>query len=224
MKLILWDIDGTLALVPAGERAMGLALEEMGVAGGTIHSVDYRGRTDRFIGEALLAHYGLPNGEPELHAFTELYLRYLAASVAADGGKTLPGIVAILEAVKARPDLAQGLLTGNMEQGAKIKLEHHRVWHYFEFGAFADDSKLRNDLGPHALRRANDLHGRTFRPEDTFIVGDTPHDIACAHVIGAKCLAVATGHYTQEQLRDAGADAVLADLTNPKAFFAVIDR
>ena len=224
MKLILWDIDGTLALIPAGERAMDLALEELGVAGGTIRAVDYRGRTDRFIGEALLRHYGLPAGEPELHALTELYLKHLAASVTRDKGKVLPGIIAILEMIHLRPDLAQGLLTGNLERGAKLKLEPHRVWHYFEFGAFADDSKIRDELGPHALRRAKDRHGREFRPGDVFIVGDTPHDIACAHVIGAKCLAVATGHYSAEALAQAGADAVLADLSSPEAFFAVIDR
>lgn len=224
MKLILWDIDGTLALIPAGERAMDLALRELGIPEGTIHAVDYRGRTDRYIGEALLAHYGLPGGERELHALMELYVKHLAEAVATHGGRVLPGIVAILEAVRQRPDLAQGLLTGNLERGAQIKLEHHRVWHYFEFGAFADDSKLRNDLGPHALRRAKDRHGHEFRPEDVFIVGDTPHDIACAKAIGAKCLAVATGHYSAETLAQHGADAVLADLSDPKAFFAVIDR
>ena len=71
------------------------------------------------------------------------------------------------------PDVAQGLLTGNVERGARIKLEHYGVWHYFEFGAFGDDSALRNDLGPHALRRAKEKHAADFDPANTFIIGDT---------------------------------------------------
>jgi phosphoglycolate phosphatase-like HAD superfamily hydrolase len=106
-----------------------------------------------------------------------------------------------LKAAADHGSIAQGLLTGNMRRGAQVKLAHHGLWEHFAFGAFADDSEVRNDLGPHALRRAREHHGVEFAAANVWIIGDTPHDIACGKVIGAKTLAVATGGYTLEQLR-----------------------
>ena len=85
----------------------------------------------------------------------------------------------------AHPDIHQALLTGNLRAGAKLKLEHLGIWKYFEFGAFADDSSNRNELGPFALRRAKEKLGIDFSPERVWIIGDTPHDIACGKAIGA---------------------------------------
>ena len=224
MKLILWDIDGTLVCTGrAGERALLRALKELAGIDGTLDAIDYRGRTDVFIADGILKHYNVPTGPTTLHDFTELYLRFLTLELPSTEGKTHPGILDILEAAHQRDDLAQGLLTGNLKQGAKIKLEHYNVWHYFEFGAFADDSRLRNDLGPFALRRAGEIHAETFDPKDVFIVGDTQHDIECAKVIGANSIAVATGHYSLEELAKFQPTALLPDLGDPAAFFRIID-
>ena len=225
MKLILWDIDGTLVDTDrAGERALLKALKETAGIDGSLNDIDYRGRTDAFIAREIFKFYKIPFSDEALNAFMERYLRNLAAELSATTlGKTHPGIVGLLEAIKARPDLAQGLLTGNLKRGAELKLSHFDVWRYFEFGAFANDSHLRNDLGPHALRRARDHHGHEFKVEEVFVVGDTPHDIECAKVIGANSIAVATGHFTSAQLAPFEPTALLEDLSDAAAFFAVID-
>jgi len=224
MKLILWDIDGTLVCTgKAGEKALVRAIETVTGKAASLEGIDYRGRTDAFIAREIFRHHELPFSERALHEFMELYLTNLQAEMPLSDGKTHPGILDILEQVRHRPDLAQGLLTGNLRRGAEIKLDHYQVWRYFEFGAFADDSHIRNELGPFALRRAKDRHARDFAPEDVFIVGDTPHDIACAKAIGAKSIAVATGHFTLAELAKHEPTALLQDLGDPAAFFAVVD-
>jgi phosphoglycolate phosphatase-like HAD superfamily hydrolase len=125
----------------------------------------------------------------------------------------------VLAAVAARPGVAQGLLTGNLVRGARAKLTHHGLWDYFPFGAFADDGELRNDLGPHALSRAREHHGVAFAPDDVWIIGDTPHDIACGKIIGARTLAVTTGYYSAAELAAYAPDAVLPDLADSGKFF-----
>ena len=129
---------------------------------------------------------------------------------------------ALLATAGARPDVAQGLLTGNVERGARTKLSHHDLWDHFPFGAFADDSEFRNELGPHALRRAHAHTGVHFPPTRTWIIGDTPHDIACARVIGANVIAVATGTHTAAELAAHSPDALLADLADAAAFWNII--
>jgi phosphoglycolate phosphatase-like HAD superfamily hydrolase len=101
-------------------------------------------------------------------------------------------------------------------------LRHHGLWHHFPFGAFADDSERRNDLGPHALRRAREHHGVEFAPKNVWIIGDTPHDIACGKVIGARTLAVATGDYGADELAAHAPCALLTDLTDHAAFWAAV--
>jgi len=225
MKLILWDIDGTLVCTgKAGETALLKAIKEKTGKDGSLDVIDYRGRTDLFIARQILDHHGLPITSESLHAFTECYLKHLAIELPkAKDGRLLPGILAALEAVKKHKGIAQGLLTGNLVKGAQLKLDHYSVWHYFEFGAFADDSHIRDELGPYALRRAKDRHGRDFKPKDVFIVGDTPHDIACARAIGANSIAVATGNFSKDDLLKCEPTAYFDDLSDLNAFFAVIE-
>jgi phosphoglycolate phosphatase-like HAD superfamily hydrolase len=102
-----------------------------------------------------------------------------------------------------------------------VKLSHHGIWEYFRFGAFADDSEHRNDLGPHALRRAQRLHGVSISPRQVWVVGDTPHDIECARALGANSVAIATGGHTREALALHRPTALLDDLADPEAFWQV---
>ena len=134
----------------------------------------------------------------------------------------LPGVREVLAALTARGDVAQGLLTGNMRAGARAKLEHHSLWNTFAFGAFADDSEHRNELGPHALRRAREHHGVEFRAENTWIIGDTPHDIACGRAIGARTLAVATGGCSLEELSRHQPTALVADLSETEVIVRLL--
>lgn len=222
--LLLWDIDGTLLFGDhAGERALLASMRRVFGIEGSLQHVDIAGRTDRYITENLLRAHGIEPTPAAVHDFLEGYLAALPEEMPRGKPRLLPGIVTILEAVAARADLAQGLLTGNLQRGARLKLEPFGVWHYFPFGAFADDSMLRNELGPHALRRAAAHHAVGFSAERTFIIGDTPHDIDCARAVGARAIAVATGRYSVEQLAAHGADLSLPDLGDPAAFFAFID-
>jgi len=106
------------------------------------------------------------------------------------------------------------LLTGNVSRGAQLKLEHYGVWHFFEFGAFADDHQDRNRLGIFARSRAKEKHGREFAASEIDVIGDTPRDIACGKAFGARTIAVATGTWSHEQLAKYQPDFLIDDLSN----------
>ena len=222
-KLLLWDIDGTILHTgKAGETALNHALEKLhGISHG-LRGLEIAGRTDRWIVEQLLAREGLPHGERDIARFLDVYVERLAEELPRRKGGLHPGVLGILEEAHRRPDLVQGLLTGNIEKGARLKLTRYGVNHFFAFGAFADDSPVRNELGPHAQRRAQDRIGEEFPPERIYIIGDTPHDVACARAIGAKAIAVATGSFSEKELASCGADAVFTDLGHPEKFFRLL--
>jgi phosphoglycolate phosphatase len=224
-KLILWDIDGTILRTNrAGIVALTRAFEKLFGREPDMSTVEVAGRTDKWISARMLESNGLLVSHENVHSLVDTYLTLLPEELSTKPGRVLPGVKALLDTLRERPDVVQGLLTGNVERGARIKLEHYAVWHYFEFGAFGDDSALRNELGPHALRRAGERHSIQFLPAKTFVIGDTPHDIECGKVIGACTIGVATGAYSVEQLKAHAPTAVLADFSDPTAFLEVIDR
>ena len=220
MRLILWDIDGTLITsARAGERALVRALKSEFSIEGTLGQVELAGRTDRHIAEQIFALHGMEATHENVHRFFEAYLGYLAEEMHNGPAITLPGVTDVLERLAQTDGIAQGLLTGNIARGARIKLEHFDVWRYFPYGAFADDSAIRNELGPHALRRATEFHGYGFKGSDVVVVGDTPYDIECGQAIGAATVAVTTGHYTTETLLAHHPDLILRDFSNPLRFY-----
>lgn len=223
-SLLLWDIDGTLVYMDrAGERALLLAIKELYERDLGVHlPIDLRGRTDTSIVRDLLAFIGIPGSEQEEKRLQLGYLSHMPTTMPTGKAVVLGGIFDALEAVHHHPEIHQGLLTGNLEEGAKLKLSYLSLWHYFEFGAFADDSYDRNDLGPHALARAKEKLGIDFPPERVFIIGDTPHDIACGKAIGAKTIAVATGAFSVEELAKLNPTHVFPNLHDTKALLDVV--
>jgi len=213
--LLLFDIDGTLITSGgAGERALRAGfLERFGIED-DLQNVEIAGRTDPGIARAMLRAHGLRDTPENITAFIDAYLAHLVAELPHAGGRLLPGIPALLAALKPRPEVVLALLTGNVERGAEIKLTHFGVWHFFEFGAYADDHHDRNELGPFARRRAIEKHGGEFPPERIVILGDTPHDIACARAIGAKVIAIATGKFTRAELEAHRPDDAFDDLAD----------
>jgi phosphoglycolate phosphatase-like HAD superfamily hydrolase len=222
--LLLWDIDGTLLTAGgAGMRALQVALQRVFSIHGSINDIDFAGRTDRWIMRQIFTKFGLPAVEENFSRLTDGYVAALPEQLADRGVKLLPGVPALLETAIDRGDIALGLLTGNLRRGAEAKLSSRDLWRYFPFGAFADDSEDRDQLGPHALRRARAQHGVDFAPANTWVIGDTPHDVVCARAFGARAVAVATGQHQFAQLQSLQPDAVFQDLADAASFWRVIE-
>jgi phosphoglycolate phosphatase-like HAD superfamily hydrolase len=223
-SLLLWDIDGTLVCTDrAGERSLLILIRELyGRELGDKLPVVLQGRTDTSIARDILAWLGIPATPEEERRFRDAYIALLPKTLPAGKSKLHPGIREALDAVHAHPEIHQGLLTGNHQEGARLKLSHLGIWHYFEFGAYADDSHIRDELGPFALARAKEKLGIAFPPERVYIIGDTPHDIACGKAIGAKTIAVATGSFSVEQLSALNPTHTFADLSDTQALLKVI--
>ncbi|HEY1120591.1 MAG TPA: HAD family hydrolase [Haloferula sp.] len=216
VKLWLFDIDGTLVDTGgAGMRALQEAAEEC--FGGSGPQLDLAGSTDLGVLAGILAHFDRAHGPDEEATFFACYLRHLEKNLAGGGysGRVLPGAAELLEDLARLPDVTVGLLTGNIAGGAAAKMRHFGLDAHFAFGAYGCDYADRNLLGPVALQRAAVHVGRDFAAAETLVIGDTPKDVACAKAMGARCLAVATGHFSAEQLRECGADFVVERLDDP---------
>jgi phosphoglycolate phosphatase-like HAD superfamily hydrolase len=223
-KLLLFDIDGTLITSGgAGERALRLGFRDRFGIEDDLSTVEIAGRTDSGIVRRMLAAHRLPETPENIAAFFDGYLHHLARELPRTVGRLLPGILPLLEALKARSDIVLALLTGNLVRGAEMKLTHYGVWHYFEFGAYADDHHDRNRLGIFAKARAREKYGVDFPSERIFVLGDTPHDITCARAIDAKAIAIATGKFTRPELENHAPDFVFDDLSDLAAVMAAID-
>jgi phosphoglycolate phosphatase len=222
--LLLWDIDGTLiASGGAGMHALQRALREVFGIEGSLADIEFGGRTDTWIMREVFRKFSLPATPENFSRYFEGYIAALPAALDNPHARVLPGVREILRAAATHGGFAQGLLTGNMRRGAQVKLAHHGLWDHFAFGAFGDDSEHRNELGPHAVRRALERHGINFAADDVWIIGDTPHDIACGKAIGARTLAVATGGSTLEQLRAHAPTAVLENLADTNAVLQLLE-
>ena len=211
--LMLFDIDGTL-IDTGGKGMAALRKTAIEVFGNEGPPLDLAGSTDLGILENLHAHFSTAPCAERTHRFFETYHVHLKDSLASNPaeGRVLDGVVELLQDIAGAPHAKPALLTGNTMQGAWIKLRHYRLDHHFAFGAYGSDRADRNLLGRIALERALAHTGQAYDPERTLIIGDTPKDIACAHAVGAKCLAVATGQFSADQLVAAGADWVVSSL------------
>jgi phosphoglycolate phosphatase len=215
-KVVLFDIDGTLVLTGrAGVRAMNRACQEIIGHTEALDGIPVAGRTDWIILHDTLERIGRQLDEGLFNQLRTRYLTYLRDEIVLPGTGfkgALPGVTGLLDMLQARSDVFLGLLTGNFEEGARIKLEHFDLWRYFRCGAFGDDAADRNVLVPIALARARASGLPEMQPHDVIVVGDTPHDVACALAVGATPVAVATGSFTAAELRTSGASLVLPTL------------
>lgn len=217
-RLFLFDIDGTLITSGgAGEGALIDAMRSRFDVSEDLSGILLAGATDAAIARLLLEKHGLEVTPENQTALLDGYLHHLAERMGRHDGRVLPGILDLLEKLREHPEAVVGLLTGNVVRGAEIKLRHYGMWDYFAFGAFADDHHDRNELGPFARRRALEFHGTEIPPERIYVLGDTPRDIACGRVIGAKTVAIATGHYSEADLADHRPDFLFPDLRDTRA-------
>jgi phosphoglycolate phosphatase-like HAD superfamily hydrolase len=226
MRLLLFDIDGTLMYSGgAGFAAMERALEErFGVRNATRGVVPH-GKTDPLILREIFGSFGLPPGDEQfaIEELAETYERHLIEEMPTAPARLLPGVKELLMTLDQASDTMLGLLTGNLEPTARIKLERFDLNRHFPFGAFGSDHEERVRLPALAVERAEAIAGAAIGlGRHVHVIGDTPRDVACALDNGATAVAVATGSYSVDDLRAAGAHIVFEDFAATDDVAAVL--
>lgn len=225
--LVLFDIDGTILLANgAGRRSVHQAMHDVfGASGPESHPFD--GKTDPQIVRELGTLAGIAEDviAERMDAALDRYFRYLESDITAapDTVQLLPGVHALLDALEARDDIMLGLLTGNIKQGAALKLRTVNVApERFLVGAYGCDAPARPDLPAIAQRRASAHLGAHLPGSRIVIIGDTPHDLTCGLGIGAMAIGVETGRYRAADLQPYEPLAVFANLVDTAAVVAAI--
>lgn len=213
MHALLFDIDGTLILSGgAGKAAMEAALADVFDLKHPADGVPYSGRTDRAIVSDIFCLFGIADTEENHLRVRAVYLEHLPRELAARKGRILPGVEALLAELERRDDVAVGLLTGNVSEAAQLKLKRFAIDHHFAFGGYGDVHADRALVAQDALTAASEHLGSAHCVKQTWVIGDTPLDVACARAIGARVVAVATGVHDIDELAATEPDVVLPDL------------
>ena len=215
IRLVLFDIDGTLVHTGhAGTRAFAKTFAtEFDLHHGS-EKMKFAGRTDVSLVREFFKIHGLDESPAHFRQFFARYVFWLDHILAHTTGQACPGIFEFIRDLQALPDPPMlGLLTGNIQLGAEIKLRHFGLWDKFMMGGFADDHEDRNHIAVAALERGRRVLAGNLQPPEIVVIGDTPFDVRCGKFIGAKTLAVATGGASLEELKPHAADWTVADLT-----------
>lgn len=224
--VLLFDVDGTLVTTGGvGRRALEVAFERSFQRRDACRSFRLDGMTDRAIVRTGLIAIGLEPTEEHIDRVLAGYLEALAEEVAAAPAATYrvhAGVLGVLEAAAAREATAIGLGTGNIREGARIKLERVGIYHHFAFGGFGCDAEDRPALIRRGAERGAARLGMPLEECRVVIIGDTPKDVAAAQALGADSVGVGTASFTPAQLRAAGATHAFADLAAPGAREAVL--
>ncbi|MFO0594018.1 MAG: HAD family hydrolase [Myxococcaceae bacterium] len=222
--VLLFDIDGTLITTGgAGRRAIDRAFGELHGDPSACSQFSFSGMTDRAIARQGLSTLGKPHDDAAIDALLAVYVRALAEEVQktpADKYRVHPGMHEAIAAGLER-GMAVGLGTGNVKEGARIKLERVGLYAHFSFGGFGDDHELRPELIRAGAERGKAKLG--VREARVVVIGDTPKDVSAAQAIGAESVAVATGGHKLEELRACGATWAFGSLADAGALQAVLD-
>lgn len=222
MHICLFDIDGTLLNTGgAGGAAMLAALEEVFGVTRPIDGIPMAGRTDRAITHDLFRYFEIEHHPEVWRNFIGTYLRLLPKFLDERTGMVLPGIAELMDSLGRRDDVALGLLTGNLREGARLKLSHFDLYHYFKFGGFGDEHHDRDDVAREAFNAVRELFA-DVDPSQVWVIGDTPADVQCGRAIGANVIAVATGHYTTDELRAHHPCHCFADFSSPDVLLELL--
>jgi phosphoglycolate phosphatase-like HAD superfamily hydrolase len=215
IKAVLFDIDGTLLVTGgAGAVAWQRAFLELHGVEANIEEHTRAGMTDPEIVEIIFREVIGRDGTPEERAAAIAgYLNHLADAVAeSDGYRVMPGIEEALPRL-AEQGVLLGIVTGNIEAAAHIKLERADLNRFFAFGGYGSDSRERTELTRKAIERGGEVRGEPLDLDQTIAVGDTPRDVSAGHGAGIKVVGVATGAYSVSEQQAAGADWAIEDVT-----------
>ena len=223
-RLVLFDVDGTLITDRgAARQAYETALHEVYGYSGDLRRYDFSGRTDPQIARMVLRDAGHADAEIDA-AMPRLWTYYIAElAFHADGRvRPLAGVPPLLDALRARDDVVLGLLTGNIEAGARLKLAGPKLNQYFPFGAFGSDSERREDLPPIAVERAAERAGHRVTGRDVVVIGDSIYDVRCGTPHSATTIAIASGKTPAETLRAENPDHLFDSAEDLDALLAAI--
>jgi phosphoglycolate phosphatase-like HAD superfamily hydrolase len=215
IRLVLFDIDGTLVHTGgAGTAAFTKTFAKHFHLHHGTEKMKFAGRTDVSLVREFFRIHGQAESPENFEMFFEHYVFWLQHILEINGGETCHGVRPFLRDLQELPHPpVLGLLTGNIQLGAEIKLRHFGLWEIFHFGGFADDHEDRNHIAVATLARARRVIGSDLQPQEIVVIGDTPFDVRCGKFIGAKTLAVATGGAKLAELKNHAADWTVADLT-----------
>jgi len=219
-RLVLFDIDGTLLSAgrAARESVLSALSEVYGWRAANGHSHDFSGKTDpQIVRELVEADVGREKCDELLERALERYLEEFSRRLSPQAVVTKPGAAELVSSLASLPDVTLGLLTGNLERGARMKLEPPGLNPHFPFGAFGSDSEDRYRLPAIALERARARSGRTFSGKEIVIVGDSVHDILCGRSLGVRSVAVASGPTPAASLASREPDALLESFADVAA-------
>ena len=214
IRLVLFDIDGTLVHTGgAGTAAFTKTFaRQFNLHHGT-EKMRFAGRTDVSLVREFFRIHDVTATPEHFREFFEHYVFWLHHILEQNGGEMCRGVREFIRDLQALPQPpALGLLTGNVQIGAEIKLRHFGLWELFQFGGFADDHEERDQIARAAFKRARRVLDPNLQPQEIVVIGDTPFDVRCGKFIGAKTLAVATGGSKFEDLKPCGADWTVRDL------------
>jgi phosphoglycolate phosphatase-like HAD superfamily hydrolase len=216
IRAVLFDIDGTLLVTGgAGAVAWQRAFRELHGVDANIEEHTHAGMTDPEIAAIVFREViGRDGSEAERATAIAGYLSHLADAVNESSGyRVMPGIEALLPRL-AKQGVLLGIVTGNIESAAHIKLARGNLNRFFAFGGYGSDSSDRTELTRKALERGGVVAGAPLDPAAAIAVGDTPRDVKAGHGAGIEVVGVATGSYGVDELRAAGADWAIADVTD----------
>lgn len=223
-RVALFDIDGTLVWGGPAKDSFVDAMVDVYGTPGDFENVSFAGKTDPQIARELLVGAGLADDDIT-GGFSDLWTKYLTnleSRLPERPLSVLPGVPDLIAALAKRDDVGIGLLTGNIEGGARLKLSSGGLWGNFTFGSYGSDHEFRDELPGIAMDRARTLWGDHLEPASAIVIGDTPRDVQCGKAGSTRTLAVATGSFSTSELAETNPDYVLADLTSTEAVIDLI--
>jgi phosphoglycolate phosphatase-like HAD superfamily hydrolase len=224
-KVVLFDLDWTLIYTGgAGVKALDYAFKATFGIPEAMKRVSPDGKTDRAIcREMIQMVLNRTPKEDEIDTLCRGYLERLAQEIPqSEGYRILPGVPELLEAIKGQDGILMGLGTGNLEEGARIKLARAGFMKYFQFGGYGSDAEERPKVLKAAIQRAEALAGQRFNAQEVIVIGDNIRDVQAGQAIGAMTIAVATGPMSREDLAKGRPDHLFQDLSDTAAVLHVL--